>query len=318
MVLTTLLYAVAMTAAKADADASSNDPATSYRIPTDPDGVPLSVTQPDRQPTQEEIQAQQKQQQQKAADDKDWLLRGYEEELQKHAGANGNLYYQLSTDKDLSRLSGVAPMDINNPGLVSPLRTGANGSGINLRAVPGQSRSSPLNANLSKSLMIPLGVTDTINTHNLYQPQPFGAAQSFFPSSNNAGPKPTTVSTPDKAQDPLALQTPGQVAANQNPNLYPAGMDPNLETLPGETVDQARQRLISSPVAELSMPLEVKQPPRALPVGTGGTVTSTTKKIAPMVPVKIEDLNAPTPVNKMPMQSPIRAPIGNPYDIFYR
>ena len=119
-------------AAKADPSDSSSDnnPSTQY----DADGVPLSVTQPQPIHLSPEDTAAIRKEQEQSARDKNWLLRGYEQQLQNSAAnssqdQSANLYYQLSSNKELAKLAGVPILDSDDQDSTTTYRKGTPSSG---------------------------------------------------------------------------------------------------------------------------------------------------------------------------------------------
>src|ERR1700761_2424832 len=88
VMLTALICAAITARLNADPTPSQTDPSVNPHALEDPDGVPLQVTNHELfQPSKAELEQKQKADE-KAKADKDWLLRGYEQ--QKRSSATGN------------------------------------------------------------------------------------------------------------------------------------------------------------------------------------------------------------------------------------
>ena len=169
-------------ATRAGADSSASLPEVNPYTQYDPDGVPLAVTRPQSKPlSQEEISTIQKQQEQ-ADLDRNWLLRGYEQQLQARDGKSAgdqstNLYYQLSSNKELAKLAGLPALDSDNQASSTPSRTGAAPSGqgsVTLRAdaSPATKVGFLSHGDLLKPLVTPLSAPDAAGLHNFYSSLP--------------------------------------------------------------------------------------------------------------------------------------------------
>jgi hypothetical protein len=291
----------------ASADPDSTDPNLQY----DADGVPVSIMKP-KAPrlSPAEIAALHKQQVQ-AAQDKDWLVRDYEKQLKMNSSADeqsSNLYYQLSANKDLAKLAGLP--DIDDDGTtdtnVQPvhnttaMRTHATGA----TAQPAGSALKPF--------ITPMGAPAVVGLPNFYAT--LGGASGATPA------KAPTSSRTSVIEDPTDIETPGMIAAQKNPN--PDTLDLTLDVLPGESVDHARAHQDNDQLLTLPLPPGAEQLHRAQAVALNPDglaplpVTPTTP--AQPKPMPVNDEDAPLPVSKTPVLSPVRAPIGNPYDILNR
>ena len=155
---------------RASADPTAPDPVDNPYTQYDPDGIPLAVTHPQPQRlSQDELDAIHKQQEQ-AALDKNWLLRNYEKQLQARAAnspedQSANLYYQLSSNKDLAKLAGLPALDSDSqdgatalPNGRAPFRPGPG----DLRADASSAATSgfPSHGNLFKPLITPLSAPE--------------------------------------------------------------------------------------------------------------------------------------------------------------
>jgi hypothetical protein len=314
-------------ASEAGADPASTDPVDNPNLQYDPDGIPLSATRDKpRQFTAEEISAIQKAEQ-KAALDKDWLLRNYERQMRAHAAANAgedqssNLYYQLSTHKELAKLAGLQVIDTDDQEGTVPVPHSDSGP-AKLRPNPTSATASRpfFNSDLLKPLVTPLSAPDAAGIQNSYSSLLPLSMPS--PLSDNPAPAPSPTK-PDASPDDLDIQTPGMIAAEKDPLADTSSQDLNLDMLPGETVEQAKERQDTNTTLELPLPMSadelhkqqaVKLSVAGVAPGAQPAASAATK----IKPVPSDDSDAPIPVNKEPQINPVRAPIANPFDILNR
>jgi hypothetical protein len=305
-------------------DSSSSDPTTDNPYTQyDPDGVPLAVTHPQARPlTQAEINAINKQQAQ-AELDRNWLLRDYEQQLKIHAANSSqeqdtNLYYQLSSNKDLARLAGLPSLDADGQESTAAYQANAiraNPGSISLRpdASSASMSGSLSHGDLFKPQVIPLSAPDAEGLHNFYSSQPGSLAPSFFGNSHRTPPAPK----PDQSPDSSDMETPGMVAAEKNPDL-------TLDLLPDESIEQAKAHENNNAKLELSLPMDASQLHNEqssalhIPGVPNAAQPPTAAKTPTVQPVPIEDPNAPLPVSKEQQINPVREPIANPFDILDR
>ncbi len=317
---------------RASADPSDDVPEVNPYTQYDPDGVPLAVTQPHPKPlTQDQINEIRKEEQ-KAAFDKNWLLRNYEQQLQARAAKSPedqstNLYYQLSSNKELAKLAGLPALDSDSQEGAPPNRTGVAPSGQNssvLRpdASAAVKRGSPSLGHGFKPLITPLSAPDAAGLHNFYSSLPLLMASPI------SGSLPQTPRSPQAAQsrDISDIETPGMVSAGKNPPTDTNIPDLTLDILPGESIEQARAHQDSNNSLELPLAMDAdqlhKEQAAALSVPTVPGVPKTTQTAkpapAPVKTVPINDEDAPMPVSKSIQINPVRAPIAKPYDILNR
>lgn len=310
----------------ASADPSSSDTSDSPYTQTDPDGVPLSVTQPQsRQLSRSELNAIHQQQQQ-AALNKDWLLRSYEKQLAAHAADQSpadqdtNLYYQLSSDKELAKLAGLPALDSDSQDITTPYLTGASDpASVKLRTDTSPTANGGFSShnNLFKPLITPLSAPNALGLNNSSPALPVAMAMPLF---GGILPQPVAVPSADQPQDSSDLETPGMIAAKKDPLMDISSSDLTLDVLPGETIEQARVHQNNNTKLELALPMNAEQLHNQQPAPS--TVPSAPKTAktppAPVNAAPIEDPNAPEPVSKSPQITPVRAPIANPFDILNR
>jgi hypothetical protein len=311
----------------AGAAPTAPDPEENPYAQADPDGVPIAVTRPQKKATQEEVEALHKAQVE-AELNKNWLLRSYEQQLQNHDAADpahsnkdSNLYYQLSSDKELAKLAGIPYLDPTLHDGSTTFRTSTDhpDSGtVSLRTDPSSAptpTADPEAAKAPKSifqpLVTPLGAPDAAGLHNFYSSLPVAMTPPFAGTGpTQPAPAPTS-ETPD-------IDTPGMVAAEKDPLMDKSSYDLTLDILPGETPEQAREHQENNSKLELpeapdADQLHREQAAALTPLGATKTVS-----LAPVVKPAPIDFDAPLPVNKIPPISPVRGPIANPYDILNR
>ena len=313
---------------RASADSTVSDPADNPYTQYDPDGVPLAVTHPQPQrlsPAQ--IDAIHKQQGQ-AALDKNWLLRNYEKQVQARAAKSpqdqsANLYYQLTSNKELAKLAGLPTLDSDDQDRTSAYRTGTPPSGQGSGALRADASSAatsafPSHGNLLKPLITPLSAPDAAGLHNFHSSLPVSMPS---PLSGNNPPQTPPVSRRDQSRDSLDIETPGMVAAEKNPLTGTSAPDLTLDILPGESIEQAKAHQEANNKLELPLPMDAnqlhKEQAAALSV-PGAPNPAQTATPAPVKAVPIDDEDAPLPVSKAPQINPVRSPIANPYDILDR
>ena len=314
---------------RTSADPTVSEPVDNPYTQSDPDGVPLAVTHPQPQRlTQAQIDAINKQEEQ-AALDKNWLLRNYEKQLQARAAKSSedqsaNLYYQLSSNKELAKLAGLPALDSDDRDSTTTYRTGATPSGQGSGKLRTDASSAPTSGFLSqgdlfKPLITPLSAPEAAGLHNFYSSLPLSVALPI------SGSLPQTPSAPqtDQYQDSSDLETPGMIAAEKNPLTDAGAPDLTLDMLPGESIEQAKAHQDDNNKLELPLPMDADQLHRqqaaALNIpGVPNTIQPAAPVPAPPQAVPINDEDAPMPVSKLPQINPVRSPIANPYDLLNR
>ena len=227
--LAVLILAMVANAAIVRADAPHDvmefDPAAEPPDMSDPNFVPDVFKNPPKpDPTPEQIAAVEEAEK-KEAENKNWLLRGYEQQLQSRqaeptngAPAEGtDLLATLSSDKDLAKAAGIEPLDVTSTPELNPL-TGEDGQKpkVDLRSDP--SLDDPLasanskSASLFKPLITPLESPGTAQVDAPYaMPSPV-TSSVFSPLSFDLAPGETAED--DAAgnvapEDPSAMDVPG-------------------------------------------------------------------------------------------------------------
>jgi hypothetical protein len=311
---------VMASAARAD-NAGSSDSSNPYGQ-ADPDGVPvaLDMGRP-KQPSQADIE-EARQQQARAAQQKDWLVRSYEAQLKARAQSDpsadqdSNLYYQLSSNPDMAKLAGLTALDPNN----SP--ADQNGATVPKRATDSMQSDAAQSAKrpfapgyVFKPLITPFSAPGAV-VRDYYASLPVAMPSPLFTDS---APKPAE-SKRAQSPDSADIETPGMIAAGNDAASDADNL--SLDILPGETIEQARQRQDDTKL-ELPLPMTADELHKrdliklAPPSATKQT-TPTTAAAAPAKNVPLEDPDEPIPISRQPIITPIRAPIANPYDILDR
>lgn len=306
-------------------DAETDNPYSQF----DPNGVPLNVVQPARQKyriSDEQIEAMRKQNAQEALD-RNWLLLEYEKQLRDRTGGDAdkekhnNLYLQLSMDKDLSKLAGLQTIE---PDAAKPNVTFHAASSTSEKNAPtlrpevATSFFTPGAA--FKPLITPLNSAGPNTSQSFSSTLPLSMAPPFSGAAPTGNPAPAP--RPTVSADPVDLQTPGMVAARQDPMADVGTPDLSLDVLPGETAQQAHQRQ-SGDRADLPVPMDASQLHKAQAAtnkapGFVGQVKAAPPEAQPVKAIPVNPEDAPTPVNEGPQISPVHAPIANPYDILNR
>jgi hypothetical protein len=334
----------------AKADPIPAEPPGNPYVETDGDGVPLAVSKPQSVKISPEQMDQIRKEQAKAEADKDWLIRGYEQQLKARAAAkaadhvtddqSSNLYYQLSKNKDLAKLAGLTPIDSDGADTSPAYRTGQPPSQpdpSSLRADPSSTASTTPHSNTTsplshaaglKPLIMPLSAPEAAGLHNFYSSLPvampslIGGDPSKTAASNT--PSANTASAPTRkpeSQDSTDIETPGMIAAEKNPFSNIDSRDLTLDVLPGQTIEQAKANRLNNNTLELPLPMTVDQLhktlPRALPVDSTAPAAQATPA-APAKPIQTNEADEPLPVSKEPLIVPVHSPIANPFDILNR
>jgi hypothetical protein len=293
----------------------------------DPDGVPLAITQPTMRKrggvTAEDMDNARKREEQ-AVIDSNWLLRAYEEQLRLHnqptptQSSTSDLYYQLSTNKDLAKLAGLPTTDFDQD--PAQPRTGVTSKEKPQVAL----RSAPANTSPFQPLITPLSSTALGSTFGSSTTSLFSQETSFF-GTNSAPARPVVPRPSRLSAESTDLDTPGAVA-DRNALPEPEAADLSLDLLPGETAEQARARDEMNrnpqlPVLMNADQLHAQQAALLKPkLPKGAQLPAPEPKVAvqpPVVkPVPADEL--PLPVGQGAQVTPVHAPIANPFDILNR
>ena len=276
--------------------------------------------------TQQELDAF-REQEAKTTANKNWLLRAYEEQLQKHQeedpkNQNPDLFYKLSTNKELARLAGLPSLDTDPRGGAA-FKTGVPQDNSNDTALRNDSgaRDTRTSVNLSQPLISPLG---SVGMNAITMP----LAMKMDSSDSNFLPAPSQNAVKMDDSHDTDLDTPGMIAAKKDP-LADSSLDSansDLLVLPGETTAQAQGHQDN---LELALPMDATQlhaqqarelspPTLPQPVSDGRTTApvATTPALGPNA-TPYQDPNAPKSTPP-PVITPVRSPNPSPYDILNR
>jgi hypothetical protein len=241
-------------------------------------------------------------------------------------GQSANLYYQLSSNKELAKLAGLPELTVNDQDneSSSTYRTGATSpapGSTKLRSdgISRPSSDTVWNGNLLKPLVMPLSAPEAAGLHNFYASLPTSMASPM----SGSHPQPAAAPTEDQIQDSSDIETPGMIAAEKDPLMDPSATDLTLDVLPGETAAQARADQADKSKLELPTPMDAEQLHKSqaaslsVPGAQSTAQNPAPAQVAPK-PIPVNEEDAPLPVSKEPPISPVRSPIANPYDILNR
>jgi hypothetical protein len=297
-----------------------SDPDDSTYTKVDGDGVPLSLSDPQAQ-TSAQTAEQQRASTLQSSQNKDWLVRGYEQQLQKSSPQNqdSNLYFKLSSNSSLARLAGMTEINPENQDAAS--RSDSAAPSENRNADTTQSKDSTRTASDAlKPFITPLGGPSASGIHGLYTLAPDAMVSPFLPSIMLPSMPRSKAKVAEESSDD-SLDTPGMTAAQGDVATDVNPPDMSLDLLPGETTPD-QERLQAPDRLELTLPpdadqLHKQQDARMDPLHTTSNPASTTTQTKPAPPVENEE-DAPVPVSKMQQVTPSRTPIANPFDILNR
>jgi hypothetical protein len=290
----------------ASSNSSSTDDTANPGDPQQMDSdVPEAFLAKQEKPSAAQIE-EAKAQQEKAKANQDWLLKGYEQQVQEREQAKGkstdddsDFYAQLSQDKDLAKAAGLTDpsltsTDTQNPPTPAPAATES--------APPPSSTTEAPAAGVKSDLFTPL-ITPLSSTSSLgLQHYDLGPAPTSSVFSES------TPSTPAPAVDTEDMDVPGMTAVDRNPEAKQE-RDLSLDLLPGEdpadTTEHPHTLDLQLPDANASDHIQQQQNSAIIAPGE--------KKPAPIVrPV----VPAPSDTSEMvPDPTPIRIHIADPYDI---
>jgi len=297
-----------------DADTSEVDPAV-----YDPDVAPRayldSLHQSDRLAEQqrEEEAAKTK------ANEENWLLNGYEQQIQardlaKGAGKNTNIYAELGADEDLVKLAGITPI-----GTVAPdsgdFRTGvADGRAtLGLRTDAVVTKPPPHSTTMAfQPLITPLGETEVAGLHNFYASLPVVAAP--LASDGTGGIQPLANPSPTlQPTTPSSMDIPGMTAFKSDPtHKTDADWAADDDALPEE---KPRHQPL-----QLELPLATDQ--ERLQKQRDDALNAPGMPPTKIVRAPVNGLPVPPPPDDAAAMvndpSPIRIHLADPYDILNR
>jgi hypothetical protein len=205
----------------------------------------------------------------KEDDNRDWLVRGYEQQLQARAHAEGdpvdetNLYAELSGDKDLAKAAGISPTDYTSMVANVDLHTGESSNKSDaLRPDPALNAgtpTAPAQAPFFKPFLGPAATDETATVASPFAaPSPISAPFAAPLSFGSRSTPDTTGTTSDDLSEPANntanpsdMDIPGMTAAESSPATRES-MDLTTEDLlPGEVAPPER------PHHDLSLELPV-------------------------------------------------------------
>jgi hypothetical protein len=265
-----------------------------------------------------------KKKEEKRKADQDWLLRGYEQQLQARAVMSGqpdqtNLYTELTQNKELAKAAGLNP--VTDPAKtedveVDDLHTGLSAEKplLSLRpdaALKAKTAAAHPNDVAFRPFITPFGATEAAGLHNFFSSVP-ALSTPIAPTWNTPPPSEAEVHA---YTDPDALEVPGMTAAETNPTK---GEDPALalDILPGERFAE------DHPSHDLALELPESNPAIRLQQQQDAELRAPGQKprTAPPVPINPLLLKAPpdATAEMVPDTSPIRVHLDDPYDILNR
>jgi hypothetical protein len=327
------LIALLALSGRAVADPEDDAPSKNPYAQVDPDGVPLEVTQgPKHSRAPEPTEAQQKQAAALEARSRNWLLIEYENQMRTHSDRtpdkdnDANLYLQLSLDKDISKLAGLTTTPDAGPTPTLQPLAGTSRSG---QAAPTLRPEAPVNAQtggflpLIKPLTSPAALTTQVFSTS-FSSNLSTSYSGFSTPPNSAAPAPTPTPHSSAYTQATDLQTPGMVAAGQNPTSETTTPDLSLDSLPGETPEETRAREEAS--APMALPAvmdadalhQQQTSGLKLPVAANAPKTAATPPPAAPKAIPVNPADQPLQANQAPQITPVHAAIANPYDILNR
>ncbi len=241
--------------------------------------------------------------------DQNWLVQGYEQQMQARALEQGNhdvnLYAELSDNKDLAKLAGLSNSNpmlapatglLTGPGTSSPTLSLRPDASLTSVKVPAASFTTSNPA--FKPFITPLGETEAAGLHNFYSSIPALSATALPQTTSSAN------------ADPGALDIPGMTAAESDPTKR-AELDLSLDSLPGNMSPGAKEN------QNLSLDLPVATNTERLQKQSDTTLNTPGKRktIAPL-PINPRLLQPISDTAQMvPDPPPVRGQVDDPYDI---
>jgi hypothetical protein len=310
-----LVLGTSVVMARADAGSSSASDDADNPAAVDPDGVPRAFLP--SHPAPRASDASVKAAQEKAEQDQDWLLRGYEQQMQARAlaqrqgGNDNNLYAKIAGDKDLAKMAGLTDANLTSAPPPENLLTSPGGHQPTLSLRPDSTISDskpattkPFSTMISAlaPLATPLSASEAAGFHDFYRSLP------GFSSTTPVTPAPD--SDLRLNSDPAALDIPGMTAAESDPTKR-SEMDLSLDLLPGESPadHKADSNLtLDLPAATNAGRLQKQQDTAMDLPGKHRTVAPV--PISPLLLKPISDT-----AEMVPDPAPIRGQVGDPYDI---
>lgn len=326
-----LVYAASFAAATADASLPERSAPSSSLY--DPDAqiesaLTKSQSSQSRQSNRAVILAAEQRRRAKDQENSDWLLRSYEEQLRARSTNSSkndgtNIYYEIGSDRNLSKLAGITMFDPNNSAQTLNVHMAMANPGkdaLTLRPDPlpssafaGQPTSEKNPAPFFKSYAST--VTGFASLHNSYA-TPSSGMQQFFPKGETPVIKPPLPSYTRLNSDPTAIETPGMIAAENNPLLDKDASNFSLDRLPGESVSEAKAHQENLTLVEPPRVTDVSQLQKLRDTATKAPGSIKLAPPAPINPILLKFQEDP-PVTAPP-PSPIRTPVNDPRDMTFR
>jgi hypothetical protein len=183
-----------------------------------------------------------------------------------------------------------------------------------------QSRIHPLGF---QPLITPLSDASAVGSHSFYSPLPFEMPLPF--TVGQPAPRPRSAQPSDQ-DDSTEIETPGMIAAQDDPTANTANFDPSLDVFPGESIANAKARQDDNLRLTLPQPgnpndlLKVPTAPPSAPTESQTPAPALTQAPTPAnpKPIPVNEADAPIPVDKIQVITPVHAPIPSPYDVLNR
>ncbi len=184
--------------------------------------------------------------------------------------------------------------------------------------------SGPFGSSFLTPLVTPISAPDAAGIKNFYASLPDASVAPFNGSTAAPQLQARTSIIPDPTDNDI--ETPGMIAAKNDPLVQPGLSDAELEMLPGESLAHAKahqdnsESLLQLPIAMDAEQLHRAQAdylaPPAPKSAPSKQQTADTAIKPPTTPR--DDPEQPIQGKEMPVITPVRAPLGNPYDILNR
>jgi hypothetical protein len=276
----------------------------------DPDGVPIAVSHLQYQPTPQEL-AERRLLRKQADADQDWLVRGYEKQLQDRSAS------EASEQDDSDSPQGSDKNAAGAWNLAQPAGGTGSETGTTLHSADSTPTAGgvPIMGGLLKPLITPLDAPEAAGLHNFYSSIPL----SILPPLD-AGSATAQAPADKEDSDSTLLDTPGLLAAQDalaNPKASTLTLDVSSD--PSDPDATPRNVTQLTPSVAMDANLLHKQEALALtpPRATLVALPAVTPPVKPPV-AQADDADTPTPVTKLQVISPVHSAIPDPFDILNR
>lgn len=304
--------------ARVDGDDTTPAADTTAFTHVDADGVPLSLS-PEHVITPTEALSRIEEQNSKPAQATDWLITGYEQEMLNRGEGADSGYMRISSNKQLAELAGV-PYIGDNVQRPAPSEPGPSQT---IDAEKASANAPLFGGHQFQPLVSPFGPAVNAFSENYAAPLPMSSSIPLFAGQAETAAKAIVPNVPDAE----SIETPGAVAAQQDPDLGVNGPDLTLDLLPGESPADALSR--QTPARLEPPPMNADQlheqeaeylsPPKPTSVAkTADSTTDQAKTQQTKAAAPPPDNEAPMPVTQLQPISPVHAPISSPYSILDR